>query len=107
MRHGRDWTIATNKKKAEGRCRIPGCHDRNTQAAHVIDRSIGGGQDHADTIPLCQKHHQLYDTYELDLLPYLTYAEQAAAVAKVGIVRALERISPDHNPRKQPYKGAA
>jgi hypothetical protein len=46
-----------------------------------------------DIVPLCPQHHREYDARTLDLLPYLTLAEQAAAVEHVGIVRALRRLS--------------
>lgn len=52
-----------------------------------------------DVVPLCVQVsksggcHRLYDSRKLDLLPFLTLAEQSSAVAKVGIIAALKRIS--------------
>lgn len=46
-----------------------------------------------DIVPLCRACHRDYDAHAIDLLPYMTITEQAQAVAHVGIVRALRRIS--------------
>lgn len=46
-----------------------------------------------DVVPLCLSCHQLYDQRRLDLLPYLTHTEQAAAVSKLGIIGAFRRIA--------------
>lgn len=52
--------------------------------------------DAVDVVPLCLRDdggcHRLYDSRKLDLLPFLSYAEQAAAVKKVGIIAATKRI---------------
>jgi len=70
--------------------------------AHVIPRAMGGC-DHPDCVaPLCRRCHRLYDTGELDLLPHLEpyrRDELAHAVAHVGLICALERIT---NTRWQP-----
>lgn len=47
----------------------------------------------AAVVPLCQNCHLAYDAHKLDLLPYLTNEEQASAVAAVGIVRAVRRLT--------------
>lgn len=91
----------------EGRCRV--CpEERGLQAAHVVGREHDAKLSEAeraelgteaeryvmaiDVVPLCERHHRLYDDRRLDLLPYLTIPEQAAAVGHVGIVSALRRI---------------
>jgi hypothetical protein len=64
--------------------------------AHVIPRSMGGC-DHQDCVcALCRPCHRLYDSGELDLLPYLEVShrrELAHAVSHVGLIAALERIT--------------
>ena len=112
----RDWSEAREKVDREGACRV--CrHDparsklrQRLEAAHVAGREFDGsfvdtiphaddGPDAGvrvrgvDVVPLCQRHHAAYDARELDLLPYLTFAEQAAAVVHLGIVGAVRRIS--------------
>ena len=91
---GRDWSVAHAKIKAEGKCRVAHCSRPAGDAAHVIPRSLGGGQEADSTVPLCRPHHTAYDAHELDLLPYLTLDEQAEAVRIVGIERARKRLAP-------------
>lgn len=72
-------------------CGIAGC-----DPAHVIPRSLGGTDDPRAVIPLCRKHHGMYDTGKLDLLPFmepLWRSEQAYAVSLVGIEAARRRIT--------------
>ena len=83
---------AQREKKATG-CRLHGLACGPTDAAHIVDRSLGGCDDAACTIPLCRTAHEAYDAHELDILPLLTYDEQAHAVGHLGILRALERIT--------------
>jgi hypothetical protein len=45
-------------------------------------------------VPLCREHHTAFDAHRIDLLPHLTYAEQAEAVRVIGIERARERLAP-------------
>ena len=93
-RSRRDWKDARAKCDAEGGCRV--CDRYGVEAAHTIGRTYdpAGGKVRAlDIVPLCPQHHREYDARTLDLLPYLTLAEQAAAVEHVGIVRALRRLS--------------
>lgn len=85
----RDWTEARRKvlDDDEGRCRI--CRSTwRVQAAHVIPRSLAPGLANnmgADNIvALCEECHGAYDRHEVDLLPYLTLAEQLAAVRQAG-----------------------
>jgi hypothetical protein len=66
--------------------------------AHLIDRSLAPsfGDDPLMVVPLCRRHHDLYDDHRLDLSPYLEprYREEVAcAVRAVGLFRALARIT--------------
>lgn len=102
----RDWTAARAKVDSERCCRV--CESRErVQAAHTIGRThdspgaeLVDGKirstlfvDPDDVVPLCERHHQAYDKRELDLLPFLTHVEQAAAVSHVGIISALRRLT--------------
>lgn len=96
---GRYWPTARAKLVQEGRCRIgEGC-EGPLQAAHTIGRKhdpIVDGKRFVrpdDIVPLCRAHHLAYDDRALDLLPYLSHLEQAAAVEHVGIMSALRRLS--------------
>lgn len=79
----------------EAQCRV--CGDgRDLQAAHTIGRvhdPAHGKVRPVDIVPLCPSCHRQYDGRTLDLLPYLSHAEQAAAVEHVGIIGALRRLS--------------
>lgn len=89
----RDWLIARMKVEEERDCRVCDSRER-VEAAHTIGRKHDGPVvDPADIVPLCQRCHMAYDAHELDLLPYLSHAEQAAAVAHVGIVSATRRLT--------------
>lgn len=90
----REWTVALEKKRREGYCRIEGCRERATDAAHIVPRSLGGGMGEDDTVPLCRFHHQEFDHHRLDVLPHLTYAEQAAGVRVIGLERMRIRCVP-------------
>lgn len=102
MTTARDWKEARAKVDREGCCRV--CRSTvDVQAAHVIGRRydelvIGarGGKRMrvraVDVVPLCPRCHGRYDRRDLDLLPYLTWEEQAAAVATSGIAGAVRRI---------------
>jgi hypothetical protein len=79
-------------KTREG-CRVHGLACGAADPAHVVDRSIGGCDDELCVIPLCRMAHDAYDRHKLDLLPMLSYAEQAHAVAHLGLLRALKRIT--------------
>ena len=89
----RDWTKARAKVGYERKCRV--CPSvENIAAAHTIGRVHDERVvDPNDVVPLCTDCHADYDARKLDLLPYLTLVEQAAAVAHVGIVRALHRLT--------------
>ncbi len=73
---------------------------REREAAHVVPRSLGGRQSAESTVPLCRTCHRFYDAGQLDLLPALTFQEQAEAVSVLGIVRALQQLSPAENPKR-------
>ena len=89
----RDWKAARAKVDDEGECRV--CRTGiGLEAAHVIGRSYDpptGKVRPVDIVPLCGPCHRNYDARSLDLLPYLTHEEQAAAVEHVGIIGALRR----------------
>ena len=89
---------ATERQRAAvaGRTCIVCGTDRRIDPAHLIPRSLGGCGDAACCVPLCRWHHRTYDRGELDLLPYLEpawRAQLAHAVAHVGLIGALRRIS--------------
>jgi hypothetical protein len=105
----RDWTMARGKVDAVGACRV--CTTRRRlEAAHVAGRAhdgtlpthlnVGAGVvvRAVDVVPLCTDCHQAYDQHKLDLLPYLTHAEQAAAVEYLGIVGAYRRLTGSRTP---------
>lgn len=89
----RDWAAARAKVDDERDCRV--CESReHVEAAHTIGRVHDSAVvNPQDIVPLCTKHHMLYDAHRLDLLPYLTHEEQAAAVSHVGIVSAMRRLT--------------
>jgi hypothetical protein len=91
---------AREKVELEGQCRVCGVPADRCDAAHLWDRSLGGGGfDDPDLIvPLCSRIkggcgcHDDYDAHELDLLAHLTLKEQVALVrAAGGIERARHR----------------
>lgn len=96
----RSWKAARAKVEREGRCRVSGCvtADWRLEAAHTIGRIHDDGDvDPDDVVPLCQAHHYAYDHRQIDLLPYLSHAEQAAAVRHVGMMAAFRRITGSPN----------
>jgi hypothetical protein len=97
VRKDRDWTRARAKVEEENRCRVSylgGCNGP-LAAAHTIGRT----HDETnvvmpnDVIPLCTQHHAEYDSRQISILEAMTYSEQAAAVRKIGIIRALKRLT--------------
>lgn len=94
-RKPRSWTDARAKVEDEEFCRV--CKmGGGLQAAHTIGRvhdPDDGKVRPDDIVPLCVKCHMDYDAHKLNLLPYLTIEEQAAAVSHVGIIGALRRLS--------------
>lgn len=97
--------VARAKVEQEGRCRLarftPGAHgeygpcEGPLEAAHVVERRFDDAPTvpPEDVIPLCRFHHARYDARRLSILEFLTLDEQAAAVDKLGIVRALRRTT--------------
>jgi hypothetical protein len=107
----RDWSDARAKVEEEGCCRVCGS-GTNVEAAHITgrkhDEPLLGSQTlyvHPNRIvPLCGDYigdewrhgcHGRYDAHELDLLSYLTTAEQAQAVQDAGSIEsARARLCP-------------
>lgn len=96
----RDWRAAILKKHREGCCRV--CKSEwALSSSHVMGRRYDESSDkgvlvvHEDsTVPLCSAHHQSYDAHELDLLPYLSIAEQCRGVYEAGgVMSFLRRVS--------------
>ncbi len=74
------------------------CAQGPCHPAHLIDRSLGGGDDPRAVVPLCPLHHREYDEAGLDLLRWLEprYREELAyAVELVGLVATLRRVTND------------
>jgi hypothetical protein len=72
--------------------------DGPIQPAHLIDRSLApaAGDHPLAVVPLCARHHALYDDHKLDLSPYLEphWRDSVAwAVEAVGLFGALKRIT--------------
>jgi hypothetical protein len=91
----RDWKLARAKVDREGECRV--CHTpEDLQAAHTVGREHdpdNGRVRDIDIVPLCIRCHAEYDGRRLNLIPYLSMHEQAAAVEHLGIDRAIRRLS--------------
>lgn len=99
----RYWDGALEKVRREGRCRL--CPEvYGLQAAHTLARKYDEAVeledgtwaifvDPDDVIPLCVKCHSDYDNRRVSIVEVCTLREQAAAVAHVGITRALHRLS--------------
>ena len=76
----------------EPECRV--CGQTGVQAAHLWPKSLGAkGYDVADLIvSLCRDCHERFDAGKLELLPHLSFEEQAAVVRYAGIERARKRL---------------
>jgi|KBSMisStaDraftv2_1062788.scaffolds.fasta_scaffold1820776_2 hypothetical protein len=110
----RYWTGALEKVRREGRCRLcPEVYD--LQAAHTIarkhdeaveleDGTVAIFVDPDDVIPLCRQCHYDYDHRKVSVLEVLSEREQAAAVAHVGIVRALHRLTGQRQTATNPMR---
>jgi hypothetical protein len=86
---------AQRAKVAGRRCLVCSSATR-IDPAHLIARSVGGGDDALCVVALCRSCHRRYDSGALDLVAYLEpdyRAEAAHAVAHVGLAGALRRIS--------------
>lgn len=112
----RDWTAARAKVTGEEVCRLGragGDCQGQLEAAHTIGRSCdrpwtppdGFDPTVDDTydlwvnpqaiVPLCRRHHKLYDAHGIDLLPVLTIDEQLRAVLDAdGLENARVRLCP-------------
>lgn len=94
----RDWRDAVEHHDGKG-CRV--CLRWPRELAHVIPREndwIGRRDrrvvrvDPLAVVPLCGEHHRSYDTFQLDLLPYLKPEEIAHACSVIGEGNAVRRI---------------
>lgn len=114
----RYWDGAREKVRREGRCRL--CPEVYAlEAAHTLARKYDEATeledgtwaifvDPDDVVPLCPSCHHAYDHRRVSLLEVLTYREQAAAVAHVGIVRAMHRLSAQrYTPVVEPHPDPA
>lgn len=98
MQGVRDWTEARAKVDWEGVCRSCGVNDREArlEAAHLVPRSRvapGPGENPHNIVPLCRGCHIRFDAGALDLLPHLSFVEQAFMVALVGLEEAYRRAT--------------
>lgn len=98
----RDWSDSLAKLEAEGVCRVCGS-GRELEQAHVAGRRYDKPRPGRSTlwvnpdsvVPLCRRDHQAFDHGTLDLLPYLTTAEQARAVLDLGSIETARiKLSP-------------
>lgn len=83
------------KVEAQG-CRVTAVRPAESYVvdpAHIVSRALGGC-DHEDcVVGLRRDLHIKYDRGELDLLPHLTFDEQAHAASHLGILGALKRTT--------------
>lgn len=74
------------------------CGSGPCDPAHVAASAQGGCQSPDCVVPLCRKHHRLFDTGHLDLLPHLEprfRLELGHAVGHLGLVGTLRRVTAD------------
>lgn len=102
----RDWSAARLKVQLEGVCRLGRDHQCQGEidAAHVTGREHDPASPDPDfdlevrpdsVLPLCRRHHKLYDTHNVDVLQVLTIDEQVRAVLDLdGIELARRRTAP-------------
>lgn len=74
------------------------CRERPVDPAHLLPRGLcaDGDGDARAVVPLCRRHHRLYDTGLLDLLPYLEpgfRTELAFAVERHGLLSTVRRVT--------------
>ena len=89
-------------------CLVDASH-RGIEPAHLIPRRmlVEGQEDPRAVVPLCPACHRLFDSGELDLLPYLEPAfrvELAFAVERFGLISTLRRVTnerTDHQSRPE------
>ena len=93
MSRHRNWADARRKVIDAGRCRVCRTATPPIDAAHVIPRSLApNGGEHADAIvELCRECHNRFDSHGLDLVPYLSLAEEVSAVTVAGGIEAARR----------------
>lgn len=93
MSRHRNWADARRKITDAGRCRVCRTATPPIDAAHVIPRSLApnGGEHSNAIVELCRHCHTRYDMHDLDLLPYLSMAEQLSAVTVAGGIEAARR----------------
>ena len=115
----RDWTEARAKVEREEVCRLGrdgGCEGR-LEAAHIVgrDRDQFPPADRTEwtpfeplfvapdrIVPLCTRHHRLYDAHQVDLLGFLTPWEEAQAVLDSdGLELARRRLAPNAYNRQE------
>jgi hypothetical protein len=106
----RDWRDADAKLARErGQCRVAKLDPLQAstcsgpvQRAHLVPREHDRPDDgtfydrivDADNIcPLCEHHHKLFDTHQLDLLPYLDLREQGYVAGVLGLMGAFHRLT--------------
>lgn len=65
-------------------CAIPGCHNRDVEAAHV-GRSRAAGGTWQDVAPVCKAHHS--EQHTLGILSW----EQKYAVSGIGLAEATQK----------------
>lgn len=82
------------KVRQEGWCRVCASVFLTLDPAHVIARAQGGCDEPDCVIPLCRSCHRLFDeSLGLEVLGVLSKQEQAHAVAHVGLLSALHRVT--------------
>ena len=99
----RSWIDAEMKKERESACRVCASHDIVTEgpleSAHTIGRSQDRWRDDLkaywvdpdSVVPLCRRHHAMFDQYELDLGLYLNHDELHVALDQCRNVPHLYR----------------
>ncbi len=90
----RDFRLA---EKKSGPCRV--CGARPAELANTIGKAWQDVEQEDGSmlvmpdsvVPLCASHHRLYDSYILNILPYLTREEVVNAIESVGGIRAARK----------------
>jgi len=90
---------SAQKAAMEGECCLV-CWQLPVDPAHLIDKSVAPDPsgDPLRVVPLCRRHHDEYDSRDLNLLPYLlpSWRQQLGLAVQVhpgAIVGALNRIT--------------
>lgn len=88
------------KRKRVGACIVTG-DTEGIDAAHLVDRSLGGCDSPECVVPLRRDVHEAYDRHEFDLLPFLIaqgcVAELQHALGHMdgNVLGLLERLTGD------------